>query len=228
VASKVEETRWANLKALAITYTTLSAFSRATRTDLAALRRYVLPGKEGNTPERWIGERKARRFEESLGLETGYLDIEHAALEKGSPGIQQPAGAAAAMSKVKELRWDNLKRLAARYETIAAFGRATGIDLAAARRYLLPAKDRHGPMMWVGEQRARRFETALDLPEGYLDTVHDASADLSFTGASGISVEGLTNLQKAVVDTVVKLSRQGKLTESACIELLQGWKDLLE
>jgi hypothetical protein len=113
VASKVEETRWANLKALAITYTTLSAFSRATRTDLAALRRYVLPGKEGNTPERWIGERKARRFEESLGLETGYLDIEHAALEKGSPGIQQPAGAAAAMSKVKELRWDNLKRLAA-------------------------------------------------------------------------------------------------------------------
>jgi hypothetical protein len=227
VASKVEEKRWANLKALALNYRTMSAFARAARTDLAALRRYVLPVKEGDTPERWIGERKARRFEESLGLEPGYLDAEHVAQENDPHGLQQPVGAVAAMSKVKEARWENLQKLASRYETITAFGRATGIDLAAARRYLLPAKDREGPMMWVGEHRARRFETALELPEGYLDVRHASNENPSLV-VSGVNVDGLTNLQKAVVDTVVKLSRQGKLTETACIELLQGWKALLE
>jgi hypothetical protein len=125
--------------------------------------------------------------------------------------------------EVRKIRWANLKALAARYESLTAFAVATGTDVAQTRRYVVAEDNANEPLKWMGERASRRIEQALGLEEGWLDIEHGTAAGTP----ADYNLEGLTNLQKAVVDAVIKLSRSGELSDGDCIALLERWKGQL-
>lgn len=70
---------------------------------------------------------------------------------------------------VKETRREHLRRLVEGYPSQRQFAEALGLSAAHVSQMLTGVRE-------VGEQVARRIETALGLAEGFLDTALDATA----------------------------------------------------
>jgi hypothetical protein len=158
------------------------------------------------------------------------------------------------MTDVRETRKENLLKLAEPFKTQTDFAHACGVSFAQLMQVLKTSRQ-GTPIRMVGEKLARRIEANLALEPRWLDVSHDESEigklTLRFPGSSAtpdaaglllsggrastapespdsMSVAGLTLLQKAAVETLIKLARQGGLSDRDCVELLGAWTNQLE
>jgi hypothetical protein len=147
-----------------------------------------------------------------------------------------------------EHRKDNLLLLIERYETQEALQRVTGIAASVLSRMKSWRPEGSNPNhKRIGEKLARQFEETLKLPAYWMDAPHTAeelagvkvaSSPLSSLSSltmpasvnRGISVDAstLSPIQVATHDTLVKLMVAGKLSDTACLKLLQTWQGALE
>jgi hypothetical protein len=158
------------------------------------------------------------------------------------------------MTDVRATRKQNLLNLAARFKTQTDFAHACGVSFAQLMQVLKTSREGTSIRM-VGEKLARRIEANLALEPRWLDISHDeddiGKLTLRFPGSSltpdaaalqpmagrtstapespdSMNVAGLTLLQKAAVETLIKLARQGGLSDRDCVELLGAWTNQLE
>jgi hypothetical protein len=149
---------------------------------------------------------------------------------------------------VFEHRRDNLLHLIGRYETQEALQRVTGIAASVLSRMKSWDLNRSNPNnKRIGEKLARQFEETVKLPAYWMDAPHTAEEwagvrrDSSRLGSMaslampasvnrGMSVDTprLSPIQVATHDTLVKLMSAGKLSDTACLTLLQAWQGALE
>ncbi|MGF1878804.1 S24 family peptidase [Photobacterium frigidiphilum] len=78
------------------------------------------------------------------------------------------------MKKIEDLRLTNARLLTRRFDTLAEF--ANTIDRSATQVSRLIGKN---PTKSIGSRMARHIELTLQLPEGWLDTVHTGVVDKS-------------------------------------------------
>jgi hypothetical protein len=158
------------------------------------------------------------------------------------------------MTDVRSTRKDNLLKLAEPFKTQTDFAHACGVSFAQLMQVLKTSRE-GTPIRMVGEKLARRIEANLALEPGWLDISHDESEigklTMRFPGSSptpgpaglpptaghastapespdSMNVAGLTLLQKAAVETLIKLARHGGLSDRDCLELLGAWTNQLE
>lgn len=149
---------------------------------------------------------------------------------------------------VFEHRRDNLLQLIERYGTQEALQRATGIAASVLSRMKSWDPAGNNPShKRIGEKLARQFEETLKLPAYWMDTAHTpeevagvkvvssrlsslASLAMSAPAHRPVSVDtsALSPIQVATHDTLVKLMAAGKLSDTACLKLLQTWQGALE
>jgi len=149
---------------------------------------------------------------------------------------------------VFEHRRDNLLQLIERYETQEALQRVTGIAASVLSRMKSWSPTASNPNhKRIGEKLARQFEQTLKLPAYWMDAPHTgeefaglrvvssrlsslASLAVPASVNQGVSVDTsmLSPIQVATHDTLIKLMAAGKLPDTACLKLLQGWQGALE
>ncbi|MGR5061999.1 S24 family peptidase [Photobacterium sp. DNB22_13_2] len=91
------------------------------------------------------------------------------------------------MKKIEDLRLYNARLLTDKFDTLAEF--ANAIDRSATQVSRLVGKN---PTKSIGSRMARHIEQALQLPEGWLDTVHTELMDNSFDDGIDLSVDKIT------------------------------------
>jgi hypothetical protein len=158
------------------------------------------------------------------------------------------------MADVRLTRKENLLKLAEPFKTQTDFAHACGVSFAQLMQVLKTSRQ-GTPIRMVGEKLARRIEANLALEPRWLDISHDeneiGNLSLRFPGSSptadaagplptagrastapespdSMNVAGLTLLQKAAVETLIKLALQGGLSDRDCVELLGAWTNQLE
>lgn len=143
--------------------------------------------------------------------------------------------------EIYEIRVDNLLRLIEQYKTQDELQRLTGIASSTLSRikHWTPAL-KNPNYKRMGEKLARRIEISLELPDLWMDTNNDENslgivakvasrprAQLALTLGRDY-VSGLSSIQSATCDTIVKLMLAGKLPDTACLKLLQTWQSSVE
>lgn len=90
----------------------------------------------------------------------------------------------------------------------------------------------------VGEKLARQIEVSLGLSKYWMDNPHGepehdsvpvlATDPSDSAPAPSGEPSRLSSIQVATRDTLVKLMKSGKLTDGACLKLLQSWQGAVE
>jgi hypothetical protein len=148
------------------------------------------------------------------------------------------------MSDTAEIRRANLIKLAAKGTSKSAFARLAGISPAQLRQ-IVNGDEQGVTVRDCGEKLARKIEGSLGLEKGWLDQIHpddlnpqlvmllrrdvpETAALAAATSAETVSVAGLSPMQRATVDALLKICRNGEMSDRGCIELLEAWKEKLD
>lgn len=141
---------------------------------------------------------------------------------------------------IYEIRVDNLLRLIKQYTTQEELQRLTGIASSSFSRIKNWTPEiQNQSYKRMGEKLARRIEASLELPDFWMDTNQDElapgvaatappRAKAKIALAPVRDVLGLSPIQTATCDTIVKLMIAGKLPDTACLKLLQTWQSAVE
>jgi IS5 family transposase len=152
------------------------------------------------------------------------------------------------MHDTAQIRKTNLQKLVAGSENKSEFARRAGLSSAHLRQMVNVRAGTGDVLKPCGEKLARKIETALGLERGWLDSEHGDTSDRGpLTLLAGeqpavasatpsaptpadpelVNTVGLTPLQRAVVDALLKVCRNGELSDRECIDLLDLWKEKL-
>lgn len=148
------------------------------------------------------------------------------------------------MSATTKVRRENLQKLSSTGTSKSAFARMAGLSPAQLRQ-MVNVDDEGAAGRVCGEKLARKIEGALGLEEGWLDRSHPddlnpqlvhkmqtGSAELVALAAppavNTVSVAGLSSMQRATVDALLKICRDGEMSDRECIDLLEAWKEKLD
>jgi hypothetical protein len=144
-----------------------------------------------------------------------------------------------------EARYNNLRLLRQKADSVIQFAAKAGLSQAQASQLTTTGPRRKK----LGETLARKIETNLGLPRGWLDNPHaetevpelpegddappartpriPASAPAQ-RPETVLALGGLTPVQVALLTTAAQLCRSGALPDKQCIALMATWQDLIE
>jgi hypothetical protein len=141
------------------------------------------------------------------------------------------------VKSIYEIRVENLTQLVKQHGTQGALSRAVGISPTSVSRILAWREGSTDPgRKKLGERLARKIEAQLRLAPLWMDTMHEndsapdqraPSPPLNWTHVArlrGDPTTGLSPIQLATHDTLVKLMAAGRLPDSACLKLLEAWQ----
>lgn len=148
------------------------------------------------------------------------------------------------MVAITKIRRENLQKLASTGTSKSAFARMASLSPAQLRQ-LVNVDDEGAAVRVCGEKLARKIEGALGIEEGWLDKSHpvDLNPQLVLkmqtgspepvalaarSAANTVSVAGLSSMQRATVDALLKICRNGEMSDRECIDLLEAWKEKLD
>jgi hypothetical protein len=142
---------------------------------------------------------------------------------------------------VSSVRRANLGLLASRFNFDAQLAKAVQLSRSLLSQYQARSED-GVPRKRMGERVARRIESNLGLPTGWMDHPRDSVPELSIAGPAllkppagasvpkdtelkAMSLEGLSAVQVATLTMAARLARQGALSDQECVALLASWHD---
>ena len=147
------------------------------------------------------------------------------------------------MADTTETRRTNLLKLAAGSRNKSEFARLAGLAPSQLRQ-IVNVDATGAAVRDCGEKLARKIEGALGLGSGWLDTEHLEDLDAHLVARLAglprsvaeatlpsepeqVRTDDLTPMQRAVVDALLKVCRNGELSDRECIDLLDAWKEKL-
>ena len=151
------------------------------------------------------------------------------------------------VSTVTEIRYNNLRQLRDKADSLISFATQAGLSQAQASQLTTASPRGGGNYKTLGEHLARRIEENLGLARGWLDNNHSEIEVPAIQGPAedkqapdkpvravprpseqSLSLTGLSPLQVAMLTTAAQLCRNKKLTDKQCLTLLSTWQEFVE
>ena len=116
------------------------------------------------------------------------------------------------MKSIDEIRHSNLKRAIEKAGSQAKLATMSVLSDAYISQVVNKLKNKSGQPRTLGDLAARKIETGLDLPHGWMDTDHDVASDLSeaallvarwFDSLSPDEQERFRHLAKVLTSTAI-------------------------
>lgn len=134
------------------------------------------------------------------------------------------------LPSIAHVRLRNIEQLIAGYESKNAFCRAAGVNPSQLAQFCMDPNSKH--FRTPGSLFCRRVEDSLGMPTNALDQIDGAFTEPAQgkkkEQTSTLSMDGLSVLQVATVDSLIKALRSGVISNVVCTELLNKWESLLE
>jgi hypothetical protein len=129
-----------------------------------------------------------------------------------------------------DIRAANLALLMGRFDKVTTFAKAAGMSTSHVSQ--LTSRTSEGELRSpLGEKLCRKLETRFELPRGWFDQPQasaEPSAPDTASAHKTVSLDGLSDVQVAMVSVAVGLARKGNLPDHECIAIMAKWQDRVE